>query len=302
MTVPPPSLAIRIAGAWFFALSALLPGARAAADGDPARGAYVFTAAGCKGCHTTAQDAKAKVLLSGGRALKTPFGTYYSPNITPDPETGIGRWSFEDFQRALRDGKTPGGSYYFPVFPYTAYTRMSDADMADLWAYLRTLPAVKRANRPHETKLVFGWRIMMLPWRILNFEPGAMKADPAKGPAWNRGAYLVEALGHCGECHSPRDALGGFVDGMHLAGTADGPGGDPVPNITPDKATGIGGWSAEDIDSLLSLGMLPDGDFVGGEMTEVYENTAKLTAADRRAMVVYLQSVPAVENKVTKSK
>jgi len=129
-----------------------------------------------------------------------------------------------------------------------------------------------------------------------------MKADPAKGPAWNRGAYLVEALSHCGECHSPRDALGGFVGGMHLAGTTEGPGGDPVPNITPDKATGIGNWSAEDIDSILSLGMLPDGDFVGGEMTEVYENTSKLTPADRRAMVQYLQSVPAVENKVTKSK
>jgi len=301
MTVPRFRFGLGIAGAWFLAIAALLPCA-AVADGDPARGAYVFTAAGCKGCHTTAQDAKAKVLLAGGRALKTPFGTYFSPNITPDPETGIGRWSFEDFKRALRDGKTPSGSYYFPVFPYTAYTKMSDADMADLWAYLRTLPAVKRANQPHDTKLIFGWRLMMLPWRILNFEAGPMKADPAKGPAWNRGAYLVEALSHCGECHSPRDALGGFVGGMHLAGTAEGPGGDPVPNITPDKATGIGEWSAGDIDSILSLGMLPDGDFVGGEMTEVYENTSKLTPADRRAMVQYLQSIPAVENKVTKSK
>ena len=269
---------------------------------DAKRGAYIYTAAGCQGCHTTPKDAKAKVLLAGGRALKTPFGTYYTPNITPDPESGIGKWSEADFKRALRDGKTPDGENYFPVFPYTAYTKMSDADMEDLWAYLTSVAPVRRANQPHDTKFIFGWRMMMWPWRVMNFKAGSMKADLGKGVSWNRGAYLVEALSHCGECHTPRDPLGGLKAEMHLAGTVDGPGGDPVPNITPDKETGIGNWSEDDYESLFGLGMLPDGDFIGGEMTEVYENTAKLSDTDRRAMTVYLRSLPAIQNRVSKAK
>ncbi|MEK9724217.1 MAG: cytochrome c, partial [Rhodospirillaceae bacterium] len=134
--------------------------------------------------------------------------------------------------------------------------------------------------------------LFVLPWRILSFDEGPMAPDPKRSESWNRGAYLVNALTHCGECHTPRNFLGGFLDGKFLAGAADGPTGEPVPNITPDNATGIGEWSDGDYESLLGFGMLPDGDMVGGEMTEVYENTAKLTEADRRAIKEYLKSVP----------
>jgi len=269
-------------------------------SGDVTRGAYVYRAAGCQGCHTDPADQKKKILLSGGRALKTPFGIYYTPNITPDPETGLGKWNFANFRRALRDGKNPAGENYFPVFPYPAYTKMSETDMRDLWAYLRSVPAVKRANKAHDTKFIFGIRFFALPWRILYFTPGAMAPDPDKSAEWNRGAYLVEALSHCTECHTPRNFLGGFVGGKYLAGTLEGPDGDPVPNITPDPETGIGEWSEDDYESLLGLGMLPDGDFIGGEMTEVYENTSKMTDADRRAMITYLKTVPPIRNKISK--
>jgi len=286
-------------GAGLFSL-APIGAVMAAQSGDPERGAYVFRAAGCLGCHTDPADQKKKILLSGGRALKTPFGIYYSPNITPDPDTGIGRWTFANFERALRDGKTPSGENYFPVFPFPAYTKMTGADMRDLWAYLRSVPAVKRVNKPHDTKFIFGIRFMVLPWRILYFAPGVMQPDPKKSPEWNRGAYLVDALSHCGECHTPRNFLGGFKSGLYLAGTTEGPGGDPVPNITPDPKTGVGEWSEDDYESLFGLGMLPDGDFIGGEMTEVYENTSKMTDADRRAITVYLKSLPPISHAITK--
>jgi len=264
-------------------------------------GEYVFRIAGCRTCHTTAADRKNNVFLAGGRSLKTPFGTYYSPNITPDPDFGIGKWSRQDFIRALRQGKNPDGDNYFPVFPYVSYTRMSDQDMSDLWAFLQTLPPVARQNKDHEAGLIFGSRFMVGPWKLINFQPGPLAPIPNQSEIWNRGRYLVDALGHCGECHTPRDKLGGIRTGMYLAGTPDGPGGDTVPNITPDEKTGIGAWSIDDYDSLLSMGMLPDGDFVGGSMGEVIKNTESLTDIDRKAIATFLKTVPAVSHKISKN-
>jgi mono/diheme cytochrome c family protein len=270
-------------------------------DGDAKRGKYLFDAAGCLGCHT---DAKFKGKpLAGGRRLKTPFGTYYSPNITPDEKIGIGKWTDADFIRALRLGVSPDGSHYFPVFPYPSYTGVTDRDLLDIKAYIFTTPPVSKANREHKAMPPFGSRLLLGPWKALNFTPGPFKPDPKRTQEWNRGAYLVRALGHCGECHSPRNLLGAIKPGMELAGTAQGPDGGVVPNITPDKKTGIGKWSRADLEDFLDSGMLPDGDFAGSEMGEVIDNsTSRLTRADRRAMGDYLRSIPPVENRIEAKK
>jgi mono/diheme cytochrome c family protein len=265
-----------------------------AAGADPvSRGKYLFDAAGCAGCHT---DRKNKGrLLAGGRALKTPFGVFYGPNITPDPDYGIGGWSDGDFMRALRDGIAPDGSHYFPVFPYAAYSGLSDRDILDLKAYIFSLPPSQTPNKAHRVDPPFGWRFLVGLWKTLYFRPGPLP------PETGRGEYLVRALGHCAECHTPRDFLGGLEDAMDLAGTSRGPEGGVIPNITPDRDTGIGKWSESDYESLLTLGMLPDGDFVGGGMGEVIDNsTSRLSKADLSALITYLRSLAPVHNRVQK--
>jgi mono/diheme cytochrome c family protein len=265
------------------------------------RGRYLFDAAGCYGCHT---DTKNKGMpLAGGRALKTPFGVFFSPNITPDKENGIGEWSDADFIRALRHGKNPDGVNYFPVFPYASYTRLADGDILDIKAYLFSLPADPAPNRPHRVSFFFGSRFMVNAWNVLNLKPGPMQPVPTRSAAWNRGAYLVEALGHCGECHTPRDSVGGFKRQLHLSGTKDGPGGETMPNITPDKKTGIGKWPDSDLKDLFSLGMLPDGDFVGGGMAEFVTHTSsKWTKEDTASIIVYLRSLAPVRNQLKTKK
>ncbi len=216
----------------------------------------------------------------------------YGPNITPHPEHGIGGWSDDDFIRALRDGVAPDGRHYFPVFPYTSYTGMTDADLAALKAYIFTLPAVVRPSRPHRIGFPFRWRFLQLFWKWLYFDRGPLGPDPARPEAWNRGAYLVRAVVHCGECHTPRTLLGGPDADRLFAGTAEGPEGEAVPNITPDPEAGIGRWQPDEIADLLETGMTPDGDFVGSLMAEVVESAiGKLTAADRAAIVTYLRSL-----------
>ena len=258
------------------------------------RGAYLFSAADCGACHT---NVKAKgPMLAGGRPLKTPFGTFYTPNITPDPQTGIGRWSDADFTLALRRGVSPGNDHYFPVFPYGSFTKMTDQDILDLKAYIFSLPPVSQANREHDIDFPFGWRFSVWFWKQLNFTEGPMVPDAARSPEWNRGAYLVEALAHCGECHTPRGWFGGLETSLAMSGTTDGPEGQKVPNITPDKDTGIGSWSPKDVVRVLRTGQLPDGDFVGSVMGEVVNGTSKLTDADRQAIAVYLQSLPPIAN------
>ncbi len=274
------------------------PGARAqtvAAVGSDAisRGAYVFRAAGCQACHS---DPKRKdEPLAGGRALETPFGTFYSPNITPDREFGIGAWSDADFLRALRQGKAPDGRSYYPVFPYTAYAGMREGDILDLKAYLFAQPPIARADRAHEISFPLGFRFMAGLWKLLFFDPAPFAPDPNKDARWNRGAYLVRHLGHCRECHNQRNLFGALRDEPELAGNPKGPDGKKVPNITPHPKDGIGRWSDSDIAYFLKTGFRPDGDFAGGLMVEVIEqSTGHLSDGDRAAIVTYLRALPPV--------
>ena len=254
-------------------------------------GRYVFYAAGCISCHTRDQ------LMAGGRTVVTPFGTFYPPNATPQREYGIGGWSEEDFVRALREGLSPQGEHYYPAFPYTSYTRMTQQDMQALYAYLMTLPESSRAIQPHNLQWPFSLRPMMAYWKARHFSPGEFVADPEESTLWNRGAYLVEALGHCGECHTPRDNMGASLRDYYMAGTCVGPEGVRVPNITPDRETGIGDWTDEQLLTYLGTGRRPDGVFAGSVMAEVLGTSSmRLTRDDLHSLGVYLQSLPPVDN------
>jgi mono/diheme cytochrome c family protein len=285
---------ILLAFAAFTDLLVLVPPAARAAP-DPAaveRGAYIFDAADCVGCHTDAKNNGAR--LAGGRALATPFGVFYSPNITPDKETGIGKWSLDDFRRALREGISDHGAYYFPVFPYASFTGMSDQDIADLFAYLQMQEPMNQAAKRHDVGLPFSWRFLQLGWRALFFTPGPLLPVPGKDAAWNRGNYLANAVAHCGECHTPRNVLGGLEQDRAYSGNPQGPDNLKVPNITPDPDSGIGKWSLEEIETVLKTGQTPGFDFVGSGMAEVVKGTAKLTDEDRRAIALYVKSMPPI--------
>lgn len=261
-----------------------------AARADAGRGEYLLHASGCTTCHTADDDGAAP--LAGGRALQTPFGTFYSPNITPDVETGIGAWSDDDFLDALWHGEAPDGSGYYPAFPFTSYTGMSREDALAIKAYLFDLEPVRRENREHELEWYLFSRVAAWAWKLINFSPGRFEPDPDADPPWNRGAYLVRHLGHCGECHTPRNSLGALQPERELEGNPSGPDGKKVPNITQNRDDGIGRWSASEIEFFLEIGMLPDGDFTGGAMSPVIdENTSKLTPDDRRAIATYLKSL-----------
>ena len=264
----------------------------AAAEEDAVeRGEYLVRAGGCFSCHTAAGGRE----LAGGRALATPFGTFYSPNITPDPETGIGRWTDAQFLRALREGVRPDGANYFPVFPYPSFTGITDGDALAIKAYLFSLPPVRQHNRPHDVAFPFSWRFMQTVWKLLFFKPGPFQADPQQSAAYNRGAYLVTALAHCGECHTPRDFLGATKSAQRLAGTPDGPDGQLVPNITPDPDTGIGKWEKDDIVELLKTGTTPEQSKVKGAMREAVQDGLKyLSEGDREAIADYLLTQPPI--------
>ena len=268
-----------------------------AAEDAVARGAYLVRAAGCRSCHT---DKKGKgAPYAGGYALKTPFGTYYSPNITPDKKTGIGRWSDRDFLTALQKGISPDGGHLFPVFPYTTYTKMRNEDALAIKTYLFPLAPVRRPNVPHDVWPPFGWRWTMGAWKALYFKEGRFKPNNSHDAVMKRGAYLVEALAHCGECHTPRNLAGAQQSEMWLAGTEDGPDGEAVANITPDVETGIADWSEADIVTLLKDGTKPDFDNVQGSMAEVIEDgLSHLREEDLTAIARYLKSVPAIRNDI----
>jgi mono/diheme cytochrome c family protein len=275
-----------------WALGSLSVAGPVTADGSTARGAYLAEAAGCDQCHTdTEHQGRA---YAGGRALETPFGTAWSPNITPDRETGIGSWNFVDFERALRWGIAPDDSHYLPVFPFPFYDRLTPEDVVDLKAFLNSLPAVSQANRGEGVDVFSAVRARAAVAVIAEPFPGPLMPDPGKGEVWNRGAYLVETVGRCGDCHTPRNWLGVRDQRRPLAGTSTGPGGKAVHNITPDPQTGIGEWSEEDIVAFLTNGQTPEFDFVGGAMAEIVRNTSRLVDADRRAIAVYLKSLPPV--------
>jgi len=258
-----------------------------AAAGDPKHGEYIVRLGGCLGCHT--EDKKSAVPFAGGRALKTPFGTFFGPNITPHPQAGIGRWTEADFIRAMRHGKRPDGANYFPAFPYPSFTKITDNDLRDLWAYLRTLPPTGRANQEHNLRFPFGWRFLVTIWKWFFFSPGPFAADPRLAQPVNRGAYLVQALGHCGECHTPRNFLGGPISSRSLAG-GKGLEAKRVPNLTPSR---LEQWSDAELKGFLLTGDTPDGDTAASPMDEVIRNTtSQLTPGDLAALIAYLRSLP----------
>jgi len=258
------------------------------------RGEYLLHAAGCITCHT--EDKDDAIPLAGGRALETPFGTFFSPNITPDRETGIGDWTDEDFLSALWNGVSPTGKHYYPAFPYTSYTGMSKVDVLAIKTYLFSREPTRRVNRENELPWYMFTRLAPGAWKLMNFESKRFEPDPDRDEIWNRGAYLVRHLAHCGECHTPRNKLGKLLADRELTGNPDGPGGEKIPDITPNRETGIGRWSMDEIEFFMQLGMLPDGDFAGSIMSEVIDdNTGNLTAADRHAIAVYLKTVATSE-------
>ena len=262
------------------------------AEANTKRGAYLVRAAGCMGCHT--ESKKDAVPFAGGRSLATPFGTFYGPNITPHPQAGIGRWSEEDFVRALQRGRRPDGANYYPAFPYPSFAKIAREDLRDMWAYLKTLPASSRANQPHALRFPYGWRFGVTVWKWLYFRPGVFAGIPGATPAVNRGAYLVQALAHCGECHTPRNALGAPLSGRFLAG-GRGVDGKNVPNLTP---AGLELWTDAELEHLFLTGETRDDDTVSEAMEEVVRNTtSQLSAEDRAAMIAYLRSLAPIADK-----
>ncbi|MBH5401124.1 cytochrome c [Bradyrhizobium sp. CNPSo 4010] len=290
-------LAALIAAAAAFALHWWLTAPAALALPAPTRnpnlanGQALFNAGGCSSCHVTPNQPD-RLRLGGGLALGSPFGTFYAPNISPDPADGIGRWSEADFVNAVMRGISPAGAHYFPAFPYTSYHLASIEDVRDLFAYLKTLPPVSGKVRDHALPLPFNIRRNVGIWKLLFMDSAPFVADAARSPQWNRGAYLVNGFGHCAECHSPRNALGGIIAGQRFAGGPNPEGEGWVPNITQKR---LGEWSAKDIAYFLKTGELPDGDSVGGAMTRVIKNTSQLSDEDLAAMAEYLKSLPPVD-------
>ncbi len=272
-------------GWWMTAPAEVDPDRIAGLTGDATRGEAVFTAAGCASCHH-APKSEEKLLLSGGQAFATAFGTFYSPNISPDPEQGIGAWTFPDFSNAVLKGTSPEGQHYYPAFPYSAYTKMEPQDLADLWSYMQTLPPDATPSKAHDVGFPFNIRRSLGGWKMLFFSDDWVIRDvPAD---LERGRYLVEALAHCGECHTPRNPLGGLEKSQWLAGAPNPSGQGTIPALTPNKLT----WAATDIAYYLETGFTPDFDSVGGHMAEVVDNFSKLPAEDRAAVAAYVKALP----------
>ncbi|MGE3145806.1 MAG: cytochrome c [Pseudorhodoplanes sp.] len=258
---------------------------------DLENGKTLFFAGGCASCHATPGQEDA-TRLGGGLALKSPFGTFHVPNISPDRTDGIGAWSEADFVTAMQKGTSPDGRHYYPAFPYTSYQRMRVGDLRDLFAYLQTLAPVQGRVRDHALPFPFNVRRAVGLWKRLYLDGRPFAPDPARDAAWNRGAYLVNGPGHCAECHSPRDRLGGIVTRQRLAGGPDPAGEGWVPNITQ---AGLRDWSEDDIAQFLEFGDKPDGRPILGSMVPVIRNTSQLPAGDRAAMAAYVKSLTPVE-------
>jgi mono/diheme cytochrome c family protein len=272
------------------AVAAVLAPPASADEAAVARGVYLAAAAGCDGCHTDTKNGGAP--YAGGRAMPTEFGTIVTPNITPDP-TGIAGWSLADFARALRWGNAPDGTHYVSAFPFPYFGRLTDSDLADLKAFLDSIPPVSRpaAGKADSLALVARARDAMGNAIAANFTTPA-PVPASDDPRIARGAYLVATVGRCGDCHTQRTWLGLPDANRELAGSRGGIAGKKAPNITPDQKTGIGAWSEDEIVYLLKDGGTPDGDFVGGSMTAIVRNTTRLTDADRRAIAAYLKALP----------
>jgi mono/diheme cytochrome c family protein len=258
---------------------------------NPANGAIMFDAGGCSSCHAVPNQPD-RTRLGGGLAIPSPFGTFYAPNISPDANDGIGRWTEAEFVTAVTKGTSPGGAHYFPAFPYPSYQHAKPEDVRDLYAYLKTLAPVPGKSRDHDVPFPFSIRRNIGIWKWLFMDGKPFVPDAANPPAWNRGAYLVNSFGHCAECHSPRNFLGGIVSAQRFAGGPNPEGKGWVPNITQK---GLAEWSAKDIAYFLETGLTPDGDSAGGLMVRVIKNILLLPAQDRDAIADYIKSLPPVE-------
>ena len=267
------------------------PSEYAGMSGTVEKGQQLFWLGGCAACHSGAgAKGDALLVLSGGRRFTTAFGTFIAPNISPDPVQGIGNWAVKDLANALIKGTSPTGFHYYPAFPFVSYSRFTPQDVADLKAFMDTLPKSDRPNEPHMVHFPFNFRVLLGGWKFLYLKHDPVVAGDTLSPQEARGRYLVEGPGHCGECHTPRDALGGMDRARWLGGapSADGPG--RVPNITPAKLT----WSADEIVDYLKTGFTPDYDSAGGAMAEVVTNLSHLSDDDLAAIAAYLRQVPAV--------
>jgi mono/diheme cytochrome c family protein len=258
---------------------------------DLANGQVAFNAGGCASCHAV-PDQPDRLKLGGGLAIPSPFGTFYAPNISPDKTDGIGNWTEAQFVTAVTRGVSPRGTHYFPAFPYTSYAHAKVVDIRDIYAYLSTLSPVSGKVREHDLPFPFNIRRNVGIWKLLFFDDRPFAPDMSRSPQWNRGAYLVNGLGHCAECHSPRNFLGGIIAAQRFAGGPNPEGEGWVPNITQK---GIGEWSDKDIAYFLKSGQTPDGDSAGGSMVRVIRNTSQLPETDQAAIAEYVKSLPPVE-------
>jgi len=286
-----------LAAFWILTLPAVVPAsALPPYSPNPDNGKTMFDIGGCASCHAVPNKDPDKVdrtRLGGGLGVKSPFGTFYVPNISPDPRDGIGNWSEANFVTALWKGTSEHGNHLFPTFPYASYQHMRLDDVRDLFAYIKTLPPVAGKVRRHDLSFPFNVRRLVGGWKLLFLHGGPFVPDPSNSAQWNRGAYLVEGPGHCAECHSPRNALGAIIASERFAGGPAPDGDGWVPNITPlGLQHGNEVWSEKDIASFLNDGMTPSGDFAGGAMTEVIRNTSLLSANDRAAIAAYVVSLP----------
>jgi mono/diheme cytochrome c family protein len=262
-------------------------GAQERRDDIVARGEYLARAGDCIACHTAPEGR----IFAGGRAMLTPFGTLYTSNITPDPDTGIGKWTADDFYKTMHSGRFPDGGLIYPAMPFASYTKVTRADSDAIFAYLKSIPAVNQKDRPHELRFPYDNRQLILGWRTLYFREGEYKPDPTKSAEWNRGAYLVEGLGHCGMCHSPINALGGTSQSDAFKGGLIPMQNWYAPSLTSNREAGLGEWSLKDITDLLQTGISMRG-VVYGPMAEVVHNSLQyLNDEDSKAMAVYLKGI-----------
>jgi len=261
---------------------------------DSANGRQLFNAGGCASCHSSEPEDSDPPLLGGGLAMETPFGQFRAPNISPHPNSGIGSWTMLDFVNAMHLGVSPSRQHYYPAFPYTSYSRMSFEDLMDLKSYLDTLPVTDKVPGGHRLKFPWNIRAGIGLWKLVNLDPVFITPGSGENSLLERGRYLVEGPGHCGECHTPRNWMGGLEKARWLAGAPNPEGEGHVPNITPHK-NGLSDWNTSDIEYYLASGFTPDFDTVGGSMVKVQENLARLSAEDRAAIAAYLKSIPPLD-------
>lgn len=280
---------IAAAALWFCTAPQMVaPEDVAGLTGDTERGEQVFWASGCASCHT--EPGSDNVLtLAGGTRLESDFGTFIAPNVSSHPTQGIGGWSTAEFASALLDGSSPDGRHYYPALPYGSYTRMTLQDVVDLKAFMDGLPSSDKPSAPHEIGFPFSQRWLLGGWKLLQMDADWVR--PASTPDLERGRYLVEALAHCGECHSPRNAIGGIDRARWMAGAPNPSGKGKIPGLTPAQLD----WSLEDIAYYLETGFTPDFDSAGGSMASVVRNMGRLSADDRLAIAAYIKDLPAAE-------